>query len=358
MLVNVTVDDQFGDPYTYSQITYTPTEAWSTALNCSHCPDPSVSSAKVRNQTWHESYFSSDSNSGAVRPDTPRYASIQFTGEWLALTAADGIRSNEDLALGNAVYVTCIIPPSINDVTNRMKFFVDGILVGSYPLMSTSSELAEWQYGVVVYQNTSMSLENHQLLIQSGEEGGPDAIILLDSIMYSTFRGLTNGSISANNSTPGPRRVPSAPIVGASVGGFVLILVCGLLFFVHRRRRRSFAVTIQSFHLFVEEAADSSYRQSLRTQTRMSIDSPESIRTAASHLNIDSLSTRSAKIDCRTQSILAWQQNTQQGNKSPDLAALDMSEELSSYYDNATTTESRRVRTPPPPSRRYIVTNK
>ncbi|KAJ3796455.1 hypothetical protein GGU11DRAFT_141133 [Lentinula aff. detonsa] len=317
-LVNVTVDDQFGDPYTYSQITYTPTEAWNTALNCSHCPDPSVSSAKVRNQTWHESYFSSDSSSGAVRPDTPRYASIHFTG--------------------NAVYVTCIIPPSINDVTNRMKFFVDGIVVGSYPLMSTSSELAEWQYGVVVYQNTSMSMENHQLLIQSGEEGGPDAIILLDSIMYSTFRGLTNGSISANNSSPGPRRVPSAPIVGASVGGFVLILVCGLLFFVHRRRRRSFS--------------------SFKTQTRMSIDSPESIRTAASHLNIDSLSTRSAKIDCRTQSILAWQQNTQQANRSPDLAALDMSEELSSYYDNATTTESRRVRTPPPPSRRYIVTNK
>ncbi|KAJ3994086.1 hypothetical protein F5050DRAFT_578611 [Lentinula boryana] len=318
MLVNVTVDDQFGDPYTYSQITYTPTEAWNTALNCSHCPDPSVSSAKVRNQTWHESYFSSDSNSGAVRPDTPRYASTHFTG--------------------NAVYVTCIIPPSINDITNRMKFFVDGIEVGSYPLMSTSSELAEWQYGVVVYQNTSMSMANHQLLIQSGEEGGPDAIILLDSIMYSTFRGLTTGSNSPNDSSPGPRRVPSAPIVGASVGGFALILVCGLLFFVHRRRRRSFP--------------------SFKTQTRMSIDSPESIRTVASHLNTGSLSTRSSKIDCRTQSILAWQQTTQQGNRSPDLAALDTSEELSSYYDNATTTESRRVRTPPPPSRRYIVTNK
>ncbi|KAJ3836093.1 hypothetical protein F5878DRAFT_626132 [Lentinula raphanica] len=167
-LVNVTVDDQFGDPHTHSQIIYTPAEAWSIAPNCSHCPDgiSSLSPSRASNGTWHGSYFSSETASGAIRAGAPRYAELQFTG--------------------NAIYVICIIPPSTN-ITNRLNFSIDGTEVGSYPpAPAIATDLGGWQYGVVVYHNTSIPMASHQLLIQSGEEDGPDAIILLDSIVYST----------------------------------------------------------------------------------------------------------------------------------------------------------------------------
>lgn len=66
----------------------------------------------------------------------------------------------------------------------------------------------------------------------------------------------------------------------------------------------------------------------------------------------------------RLQSIQAWQQRTQaeirhsaQRTQAP-VEAPDMSEELSSYYDD-NATESRRARTPPPPPppRRFAVVN-
>ncbi|KAJ4485451.1 hypothetical protein J3R30DRAFT_3696810 [Lentinula aciculospora] len=327
-LVNVTVDDQFGDAYTHSQISYTPIEAWSAAPDCSHCPSPStLSTAKARYHTWHESYFSSDSASGTIRPGTPRYASFQF--------------------IGNAVYVACIVPPS-NNITNQMKFFIDGIEVGSlYPMFATSTE---WQYDVVVYQNTSMSMASHQLLISSGGEDGPDAIILLDFIMYSTndIDSTTDG-VSLNGSPPGTKGVPLTPVIGATVGGIALIMVCGLFFFLRRRKRGSRPVTILSDSPWWRRLRSPLNGQSSKTQILP--NTPGLMRAVDPH-------PERAQNDCRTQSILVWQQNTQQGTRSVDLAPLDMSEELSSYYENATTTESRRVHTPPPPPRRYIVTNK
>ncbi|KAJ3825919.1 hypothetical protein EV361DRAFT_954108 [Lentinula raphanica] len=322
-LVNVTVDDQFGDPHTHSQIIYTPAEAWSIAPNCSHCPDgiSSLSPSRASNGTWHGSYFSSETASGAIRAGAPRYAELQFTG--------------------NAIYVICIIPPSTN-ITNRLNFSIDGTEVGSYPpAPAIATDLGGWQYGVVVYHNTSIPMASHQLLIQSGEEDGPDAIILLDSIVYSTY-------INPDTVTrPLPRRELLAAIVGGSVGGFTLVLVFGIVIFVYRRRQMSLTVTVGSSSRW-RRLLIPPHRQSIKTQTRMSLEGPES----------SSRITSLTEVDNRTQSILAWQQRAQQGSNSSVLAPLDMSEELSSYYDNATTTESRRVHTPPPPPRRYIVANR
>lgn len=65
-----------------------------------------------------------------------------------------------------------------------MVFFIDGMEVGFYPPTPTDIQ-NNWQYGVVVYSNSSMSMTEHQLLIQSGQLEGPDSIIILDSIVYS-----------------------------------------------------------------------------------------------------------------------------------------------------------------------------
>ncbi|KAJ4468002.1 hypothetical protein C8J55DRAFT_208725 [Lentinula edodes] len=329
-LVNVTVDDQFGDPYTHSQILYTPTEAWSIAPDCDYCPDHSaLSTNKAYNRTWHESYFSSSLDSGALRPGTSRYASFQF--------------------MGTAVYVICIVPPSTN-ITTQMNFFIDGDAVGSYPPMSATVD--GWQYDVVVYRNTSLSTAGHQLLIQSGEEDGEDAIILLDSIIYTTHNTIDSSidGVSHNNPALGPKRVPLAPVIGATVGGFVLILLCGVFCFLHQRRQKSLPVAVQTASPLWKRLLSPFNKHSRKTH--MSLDTPALTRPVVPH------SSSSSQNDRRIQSILAWQKNTQQGTRALDLAPPDMSEELSSYYEDATTTESRRVRTPPPPPRRYIITNK
>ncbi|KAF9068527.1 hypothetical protein BDP27DRAFT_1527923 [Rhodocollybia butyracea] len=154
--VNITVDDQFGDPSTHSQISYMPPDAWSIAPNCSHCPDNlSLFPAKAYNRTWHD---------GAVRPGTVRSASLQFYGK---LHVFDVILHSH---------------PHFRKCS--MIFFIDGVRMGSYSSELNSAQ-DQWMYDVVVFQNTSLAMTKHQLLIQSGQENGPDTIILLDYIMYS-----------------------------------------------------------------------------------------------------------------------------------------------------------------------------
>ncbi|KAJ3915034.1 hypothetical protein F5877DRAFT_70221 [Lentinula edodes] len=316
-LVNVTVDDQFGDPYTHSQILYTPTEAWSIAPDCDYCPNHSaLSTNQAYNRTWHESYFSSSLDSGALRPGTSRYASFQFMG-----------KCQIPNILGTAVYVICIVPPSTN-ITTQMNFFIDGDAVGSYPPMSATVD--EWQYDVVVYRNTSLSTAGHQLLIQSGEE---------------------DDGVSHNNPALGSKRVLLAPVIGGTVGGFVLILLCGVFFFLHQRRQKSLPAAVETASPPWKRLLNPFNKHSQKTHMSLD-DTPALTRPVVPH------SSSSSQNDRRIQSILAWQKNTQQGTRAPDLAPPDMSEELSSYYEDATTTESRRVRTPPPPPRRYIITNK
>ncbi|KAF8823940.1 hypothetical protein HHX47_DHR9000550 [Lentinula edodes] len=192
-----------------------------------------------------------------------------------------------------------------------------------------SATVDEWQYDVVVYRNTSLSTAGHQLLIQSGEE---------------------DDGVSHNNAAPGSKRVPLAPVIGGTVGGFVLILLCGVFFFLHQRRQKSLPAAVETASPPWKRLLSPFNKHSQKTH--MSLDTPALTRPVVPH------SSSSSQNDRRIQSILAWQKNTQQGNRALDLAPPDMSEELSSYYEDATTTESRRVRTPPPPPRRYIITNK
>jgi len=214
--------------------------------------------------------------------------------------------------------------------------------VGFYPPTPTDIQ-NNWQYGVVVYSNSSMSMTEHQLLIQSGQLEGPDSIIILDSIVYSYDS--SEGSSKAN---------PLTTILGAVFGSLAaLILVCGLLLFLRIRRRRRRPI----LHESVQSQAVTPWWR-LNPFIFLSKTTSRARTAAVTTQRSGSSATESTQADSRTQSILDWQHQTQQATRSLDLAPQDMSEELSSYYENATATESRRVRTPPPPPRRYIIRNK
>ena len=77
-LVNVTIDDTFGDELTGARITYTPQGAWNFGQNCTECtamPDPSL----ARNGTWHDGTFDVTDEAGGYA-NVPLSAAATFQG--------------------------------------------------------------------------------------------------------------------------------------------------------------------------------------------------------------------------------------------------------------------------------------
>ncbi|KAF5392016.1 hypothetical protein D9757_003345 [Collybiopsis confluens] len=291
-LLNITVDDQLGDPHTHSQILYSPPEAWSSAPACDQCPphNSSLLSSEAYGQTWHQS------------------------------------------------------------VTNQMLFTVDGTELGSYS--DSAPVQVGWRYNTMVYRNNSMPMAEHELTIQTGQEGGPDAIILLDSILYTTAIAFGNNDAASESQSPvqSKKKIPVTTIVvGAALGFLGGVLICGLIFLLYRRRYMQPNLLPPHVNPSVSPAK--------QKRKLMAFLRPSPSKTVQRSTSRPSNTVRLDGQETRVQSILEWRQNTHQESRSPVLAPADMSEVLSSYYESTTVTGSRRIRTPPPPPRRYIIRN-
>jgi hypothetical protein len=84
-LVNVTIDNKFGDPTTGAQFSYSPNGAWFDEPGCQTCsahPDPAL----AYDGTWIEGTFSSQPNVNAF-PNIVLTASVNFTGQLLQSSA-------------------------------------------------------------------------------------------------------------------------------------------------------------------------------------------------------------------------------------------------------------------------------
>jgi hypothetical protein len=86
-LVNVTIDNKFGDPLTGTQFSYSPNGAWFDGPGCMDCsanPDPTM----AFDHNWIEGTF--DPLSGIIAfPNVVLTASVNFTGELLWLFVVD-----------------------------------------------------------------------------------------------------------------------------------------------------------------------------------------------------------------------------------------------------------------------------
>ncbi|KAK0232898.1 hypothetical protein IW262DRAFT_32181 [Armillaria fumosa] len=156
-LVNVTVDDQNGDPKTQDTVSYTPADAWTVNSTCNNCFAP-VDPSKAWDRTWHVGKFSNES--AAV------LASYTFSG--------------------TAVYVNCILAQSVQHPTGRsdMTFFIDGVQAGTYSSEPDPSS-PDYVYNMTVFAYENLSSGRHIIQIQNGHIGGSASLILLDSIIYS-----------------------------------------------------------------------------------------------------------------------------------------------------------------------------
>ncbi|EIW65018.1 uncharacterized protein TRAVEDRAFT_42416 [Trametes versicolor FP-101664 SS1] len=206
-VLNVTIDDTYGDTLTGGSMHYSPENAWKANLNCTGCkaqPDP----LSALGGTWHESAI--PQSGSAVVPTVV----VEFEG--------------------SAVYVYCIIPDSRASVDGfpNMRFVLDGVLAGSYSLKPPAGTGA-YDYHTLVFASQSLASELHVLEIENGVPQSGGSILLLDYILYTTDANVTSvatnvssiplSTVSAS-ATPIPTTQPTGGLSQPGGSGYSNIL--------------------------------------------------------------------------------------------------------------------------------------
>ncbi|KAJ6569572.1 hypothetical protein B0H19DRAFT_699400 [Mycena capillaripes] len=157
--VNITVDDEFGDP-NGNKIDYQPPNAWLQGAigGCSNCSAPI--SSKAYNNTFHGSYFNQNNK---ANNETPSTATFTF--------------------FGTSVSVNCFVSgvPGTPFETSNMTFFIDGAQAGNF--LHGPKGIVNFHLKTVFVWK-SLSLQNHTLIIANGRVGGGNSLVILDSINY------------------------------------------------------------------------------------------------------------------------------------------------------------------------------
>ncbi|TFK83223.1 hypothetical protein K466DRAFT_498881, partial [Polyporus arcularius HHB13444] len=158
-LVNVTVDDTFGNSEENLQITYQPDGSWSQGVDCTNC-EAHLDTTKVHSGTWHDTTYFSDNP-----PSSPLSASLTFNGV--------------------AIYVYCIVTRASTDPfgNSDMTFYLDGDQVGTF--VQPPNGDPTYQYSVPVYVNEAIPSGKHTFTLVNGRAGGQTALALLDYIVFS-----------------------------------------------------------------------------------------------------------------------------------------------------------------------------
>ncbi|KAI5117134.1 hypothetical protein M0805_008253 [Coniferiporia weirii] len=158
VLVNRTVDDQFGDSVTGVPPTYEgpSMDGWTQGSTCGTCkaqPDPYLA----------------------------------FQGTWHDSTWGPGDRSENMVNVffnGSAVYVFIILANNVPNVTSltSLSFSLDGEVVGTFVHSPTSSE-TDYEYNVAAYTNENLGNTLHKLTMQT--TGDVPILFLFDYLIYS-----------------------------------------------------------------------------------------------------------------------------------------------------------------------------
>nr|VWO99247.1 Siderophore exporter MmpL4 [Ganoderma boninense] len=211
-LVNITVDDTFGDPTTDLFPEYLPNNGtWNAGSSSEDCPTcfigPStLNLTQIHNGTWHDTTY------------LPSEALATIT-----------VRFN-----GSAVYVYNILPntlPSTITLAN-ISFSVDGEYVDRFIRAPDSGSTI--LYNQLVYHNTTLNDGPHSLTMTAGD----NSLVLFDYLIYTTEGNDTSPSPN-DASQSSSSSTPAGAIVGAVIGGVVLLgaVIGGL--FLYRKHKRS-----------------------------------------------------------------------------------------------------------------------
>lgn len=222
-LVNITVDDQLGDPTTDLFPDYTPNDGtWHNGSSHEDCPtcfiNPSILDlTQVYDGTWHDATYRP--------PGTPAMITVRFNG--------------------SAVYVFNILPNTLpgTDTSANISFAIDGEDVGSF--IRSPDPGTSILYNQLVYHNATLNDGPHALTMTAGN----NSLILFDYLLYTTQGNGTTSTSSAPTSkstpddpsqSPSPRAsAPVGSIVGGVLGGIALLGGVLGAFFLYKRHSRS-----------------------------------------------------------------------------------------------------------------------
>ena len=227
-LVNITVDDQLGDPITGLVPQYFPNDvtvwhAGSPTENCTKCHlNPgTMDLSKIYGKTWHDST--------PLDLTTPTTITVHFTG--------------------SAVYVFNIVPNTLPNSTitlANITFSIDGSDPYAF-FRQPDPNSNTIMYNQLVYRNTALEDGPHTLTMTVG----PYSLALFDYLLYTQGSNTTSASASSTltnagqssspqPSTPTSARSSSTPvgaIAGGVVGGVVLLSGVTFVAFLLGRRR-------------------------------------------------------------------------------------------------------------------------
>ncbi|KAK0492960.1 hypothetical protein EDD18DRAFT_1108567 [Armillaria luteobubalina] len=241
-LINHTIDDTLGDELTGFQVEYSPagensngsTLIWKNASQCSDC---------------------------AIVPD----GSSAMNGTWTGATYYPSLGNTTAQLLfhGSAIYVYLILsnyPKTTGFVSDTVcDFRMDGELVGNYS--HDTDETYQFEYNVLAYSNTSLSDEEHTLVMES--TGTKPSYLIFDYAVYTNTQASTflsssttppifaassnSDSVSSSaSSSASSTASPSSSSLAKTFGGAIavgvlalLILAASMVFYIRRLRRRS-----------------------------------------------------------------------------------------------------------------------
>ncbi|KAM5539186.1 hypothetical protein V8D89_007059 [Ganoderma adspersum] len=214
LLVNVTVDDQFGDPVTGLIPEYSPKNgSWHIGSPSEACPPacnigPSLLDlTQINDKTWlDDTYWPSDG---------PATIKVHFTG--------------------SALYVFNILPNSVPGTTTytNISFTIDGESAGRFTRTPDSSSTI--LYNQLVYHNTALDYGPHTLVMTPANV----TLILFDYLVYTTQSNDTTNPDGSFRSSSTHTTPPVGGIVGAVLGGIALVAIAAGALFLFRRHTRS-----------------------------------------------------------------------------------------------------------------------
>ncbi|KAH8104029.1 hypothetical protein BXZ70DRAFT_1062554 [Cristinia sonorae] len=209
LLVNRTIDDQYGDEVTGQQVAYS--GMWNQGNDCTWCAyHPNASLA--HNGTWHDGLY-------VPSHDDPLLTfSFSFNG--------------------TAVYIFNILTRLTQ---TNVGITLDGKFMQNYTKFQNVSVFEQYQYNVPIFAMDGIPFGEHTVTVTSG--GSVDDLILFDYAIYTTdVDQLPAGGANGN---PKSHKLNIGAIVGGSIGGVGLLIFALIAWWLYRRHHAQQNTTVK-----------------------------------------------------------------------------------------------------------------
>ncbi|KAI5117398.1 hypothetical protein M0805_004620 [Coniferiporia weirii] len=223
--VNVTIDDQDGDPTNGQHISYSPPGAWQAGQTCTDCTAKPSPASDAYLGTWTDSTF-------------------YPAGDTTVSTSGQIIQASASF-VGTAVYVVCILTGTSTspDGNTDLTFKIDNATTSTFQRAPNGN--ATYLFNQTVFAQTGLPNTLHTITIESGH-AGQKALILLDAIIYTADDNSTSSSAASSPGATGSSSSDTSQsgsstnvgvIIGPVVAAVIVVPAASIALFLFVRKR-------------------------------------------------------------------------------------------------------------------------